>query len=64
LGMQMRERTGLRGGVWLLNGQGAPEVFAVVAWCSERGLARAGGVVARMGPGVSGAHVLEGRGWP
>jgi hypothetical protein len=39
-------------------------VFAVVAWGSEWGLAQAGGVVARLGPGVRGVHVLEGCGWP
>jgi hypothetical protein len=48
----------------LLSGRGTPEVFAVVAWGSKRGLARAGGVVVRLGPGVRGAHVLEGCGWP
>jgi hypothetical protein len=51
-------------GSLLLSGRGTPEVFVVVAWGSEQGLARAGGVVARLGPGVRGAHVLEGCGWP
>jgi hypothetical protein len=51
-------------GSLLLSGRGTPEVFAVVAWGSERGLAQAGGVIARMGPGVRGAHVLEGCGLP
>jgi hypothetical protein len=50
--------------VGLLFWRGTPEVFAVVAWCSERGLTGAGGVVARLGPGVCGARALEGRGWP
>jgi hypothetical protein len=51
-------------GMRLLFWRGAPEVFAVVAWCPERGLVGAGGVVARLGPGMCGACVLEGCGWP
>jgi hypothetical protein len=48
----------------LLSGRGTPEVFAVVMGCSEWGLPREGGVIARRGPGMCGARVLEGRGCP
>jgi hypothetical protein len=63
MGANGKERSGGEG-VRLLFWRGTPEVFAVVAWCPERGLVGVGGVVARLGPGVCDARVLEGFGWP
>jgi hypothetical protein len=63
LGVQMGERTGRRGGVWLINGRGGLSGLQGQSWCPGRALAGVGGGVAVLGPGVRGARILEGCGW-
>jgi hypothetical protein len=58
LGMQMRERTGKREGVWLFNGQGGLCGWQGWSWCSGRALAGVGGGVAVQHPGVRGERFL------
>jgi hypothetical protein len=62
LGMQMGERTGRRGGVWLFNGRGGLSGLQGRSCCSGRALAGVGGGVAVQGLGVRDERVF-GRTW-
>jgi hypothetical protein len=55
LGMQMRERMGKRGGVWLFNGRGVPVKLVEVVVVSWAMVGRVSGGVAELGLGVGGA---------
>jgi hypothetical protein len=52
--MQMRERTGERGGAWLFNRRGVPVKLAEVVMVSWAMVGQANGGVTELGPGVRG----------